>query len=158
MTVAIAIEQPNQPEVAALIALSDEYMASLYPPEGNFAVDLDALCRPDISFLVARLDGKAVGCGGIKWLEDGSAELKRIFVHDSARGHGVGRRIMRELEALAAGRNVRLLYLETGPLNVEAVRLYQSLGYRQCRPFADYEDNPHSLFMMKDLERQEAAE
>jgi putative acetyltransferase len=158
VTVTIAIEQPKQPDVVALIGLSDDYMASLYPPEGNFAVDLDALSQPDISFLVARLDGKAVGCGGIKWFADGSAELKRIFVHDEARGHGIGRKIMAELEAQATARNVTRLYLETGPLNVEAVRLYEALGYQTCGPFADYEENPHSLFMTKDLNKREAAE
>jgi len=158
VTITIAIEQPKQPEVAALIGLSDDYMASLYPPEGNFAVDLEALSQPDITFLVARLDGKAVGCGGVKWFADSSAELKRIFVHDDARGHGIGRKIMAELEMLAGARNVIRLYLETGPLNVEAVRLYEALDYQSCGPFADYEENPHSLFMMKDLKQREAAE
>jgi putative acetyltransferase len=157
VTVAISIELPNQPEVAALIALSDEYMASLYPPEGNFAVDLDALSQPDISFLVARLHGKAVGCGGIKCFGNNSAELKRIFVHDEARGHGVGRKIMAELETQAIARNVTRIFLETGPLNVEAVRMYEALGYCACGPFADYEENPHSLFMTKDLKQREAA-
>jgi putative acetyltransferase len=158
VTVTIAIEPPKQPDVVALIGLSDDYMASLYPPEGNFAVDLDALSQPDISFLIARLHGKAVGCGGIKWLGDDGAELKRIFVHDEARGHGVGRKIMAELETLAIVRNVARLFLETGPLNVEAVRMYEALGYCACGPFADYEENPHSLFMMKDLRQREAAE
>ncbi|UXS02266.1 GNAT family N-acetyltransferase [Agrobacterium tumefaciens] len=156
MTVTIAIEHPNQPEVVALIGLSDEYMASLYPPEGNFAVDLDALSKPDISFLVGRLDGKAVACGAIKWFDDGSAELKRIFVHDDARGHGIGRKIMAALQALATERGVNRLYVETGPLNVEAVGLYEALGYQQCGPFADYEENPHSLFMVKDIQQQGA--
>lgn len=152
MSVDIAIERPDQPDVAALIILSDDYMAGLYPPEGNFAVDIEALCQPDIAFVVARLDGRATGCGGIKWLGDGAAEMKRIFVRDDARGHGLGRRIMATLEELAATRSVDRLYLETGPLNTEAVDLYQALGYRTCGPFADYEDNPHSLFMTKDLQ------
>ncbi|MDS7597802.1 GNAT family N-acetyltransferase [Agrobacterium tumefaciens] len=158
MTVTIELEVPKQPEVVALIELSDEYMASLYPPEGNFAVDLDALSAPDISFLVARLDGKAVGCGAIKWFDDGSAELKRIFVHDDARGHGIGRKIMAALQALAEERGVFRLYLETGPLNVEAVGLYEALGYQHCGPFADYEENPHSLFMVKELKLAGAGE
>ncbi|MCF6367618.1 GNAT family N-acetyltransferase [Rhizobium sp. TRM95001] len=64
---------------------------------------------------------------------------------------------MAELEALAATRHVGRLYLETGPLNIEAVRLYETLGYRSCGPFADYEENPHSLLMMKDLKQREAA-
>jgi putative acetyltransferase len=153
MSVTIAVERPELLDVAALVTLSDEYMASLYPPEGNLAVDIKALCRPDIDFVVVRLSGNAVGCGGIKWLEDGTAEIKRISVRDDARGHGLGRRIMATLEELAATRPVDRLYLETGPRNTEAVGLYRALGYRTCRPFADYEDNPHSLFMTKDLQR-----
>jgi len=152
VSVTIVVERPDQPDVAALITLSDDYMAGLYPPEGNFAVDIEALCQPDIAFVVARLDGRAAGCGGIKWLDDGTAEMKRIFVRDDARGHGLGRRIMAMLEELAAARPVARLYLETGPLNTEAVGLYQSLGYRTCGPFSDYQDNPHSLFMTKDLQ------
>lgn len=151
MSVTLAVERPDQPDVTALIAQSDDYMAGLYPPEGNFAVDIDTLCQPDVAFVVARLNGRATGCGGIKWLGDGTAELKRIFVRDDARGHGLGRRIMTALEGLAEIRNVQRLYLETGPLNTEAVHLYQKLGYRICGPFADYEENLHSLFMSKDL-------
>ncbi|MDE1157936.1 MAG: GNAT family N-acetyltransferase [Neorhizobium sp.] len=149
MTATIAIEPADQPEVASLLALSDQYMAGLYPPEGNFAVDLNALCRPDIALVVARLDGRAVGCGAVKMLDRDSAELKRIFVRDDARGHGLGRRILKALEEVATSRGIHSIYLETGPLNVEAVKLYQAQGYRQCGPFADYEENPYSLFMVK---------
>jgi putative acetyltransferase len=149
MTATIAIEPADQPEVARLLALSDEYMAGLYPPEGNFAVDLAALCRPDVFLVVARLDNRAVGCGAVKILGGESAELKRIFVHDEARGLGLGRRIVAALEEIAAEKGIRDIYLETGPLNVEAVKLYTAQGYRQCGPFADYEENPHSIFMVK---------
>ncbi|KQQ36476.1 hypothetical protein ASG19_08570 [Rhizobium sp. Leaf306] len=152
MSVTIAIELPDQPDVAALIEMSDSFMAGLYPQEGNFAVDINALCQPDIVFVVARLDGKAVGCGGLKWLGDKTAEVKRIFVHDNARGHGVGRRIMGMLEDLAASHRIERVYLETGPLNTEAIGLYQGLGYRTCGAFAQYDENPYSLFMVKALE------
>jgi putative acetyltransferase len=151
MSVTVAIETPNQPEVLGLIAASDVYMNALYPPEGNFAVDIDALCNPDIAFVVARLHGKAAGCGAIKWYGDGTAELKRIFVADDARGNGIGRRIMDQLQGLADERRVGRLYLETGPLNVEAVQLYRALGFEECGPFADYPENPYSLFMTKRL-------
>ena len=151
MSVTVAIETPNQPEVLGLIEASDVYMNALYPPEGNFAVDIDALCKPDIAFVVARLHGKAAGCGAIKWHEDGTAELKRIFVADDARGNGIGRRIMDQLQDLADGKRVERLYLETGPLNIEAVRMYRALGFEECGPFADYPENPYSLFMTKQL-------
>ena len=151
MSVTVAIETPNQPEVLGLIEASDVYMNALYPPEGNFAVDIDALCKPDIASVVARLHGKAAGCGAIKWHEDGTAELKRIFVAGDARGNGIGRRIMDQLQDLADGKRVERLYLETGPLNIEAVRMYRALGFEECGPFADYPENPYSLFMTKRL-------
>lgn len=151
MSVTIAIEPPNQPDVLSLIEASDVYMNALYPPEGNFAVDINALCRPEITFVVARLHGKAAGCGAIKWYEDGTAELKRIFVADDARGNGIGRRIMDQLQELADGKRVERLYLETGPLNVEAVGMYRAFGFEECGPFADYPENPYSLFMTKRL-------
>jgi putative acetyltransferase len=151
MTVTVAIETPNQADVLELIEASDIYMNALYPPEGNFAVDVDTLGKPDITFVVARLHGKAAGCGAIKWYEDGTAELKRIFVSDNARGNGIGRRIMDQLQDLADEKRVERLYLETGPLNVEAVKMYRALGFEECGPFADYPENPYSLFMTKRL-------
>jgi putative acetyltransferase len=151
MSVNITIEPPTQPDVLGLIEASDVYMNALYPPEGNFAIDVDALCQPDITFVVARLHGKAAGCGAIKWHDDGTAELKRIFVADDARGNGIGRRIMDQLQGLADEKRTTRLYLETGPLNVEAVKMYRALGFEECGPFADYPENPYSLFMTKRL-------
>ncbi len=151
MTITIGIEPVRQPEIIELIALSDAYMNSLYPPEGNFAVDIDALEDPSVRFAVARLKGKIAGCCGIKWESNGTAEIKRLFVHEKGRGHGIGKRLMAFLENLARDHGIRTINLETGPLNVEAVRLYKSLGYTVCGPFGSYEDNPWSLFMTKSL-------
>lgn len=151
MVVTLAVEAPDQPAVVALLEASDALMDALYPPEGNFAVDLATLCQPDISFVVARLGGRVAGCGAIRWFDDGSAELKRIFVHEDARGNGLGSRIMAFLHDLAGERQIGRLYLETGPLNVEAVRMYAALGYAECGPFAGYENNPYSVFMTKQL-------
>ncbi|WP_370674749.1 GNAT family N-acetyltransferase [Pleomorphomonas sp. PLEO] len=148
---AIAEEAPDQPDVVALIEASDIYGAERYPAEGNFATDLAGLKAADITFLVARRGGAAEGCGAAKWFADGAAELKRIFVSERARGSGLGRRIMARLEALAAERRIKTLYLETGPLNTEAVAMYRRLGYVECGPFADYAANPYSLFMTKKL-------
>jgi putative acetyltransferase len=104
-----------------------------------------------IALAVARIDGRAVGCVGLKFEPDGTAELKRLFVHDGARGSGLGRRLMDFIEALAKERGTRRIDLETGPLNTEAVALYRAYGYAECGPFGDYEPNPHSLFMTKSL-------
>ncbi|GEO85578.1 MULTISPECIES: GNAT family N-acetyltransferase [Alphaproteobacteria] len=151
MSANITVEKPETADVLELIDRSDAYIASLYPPEGNFTVDVGALRQPDISFVVARTKGQAVGCGAIKWLEDGTAELKRIFVADEARGKGIGRQIMTTLLEMAEVHGIECLYLETGPRNTEAVSLYQTLGFRECGPFAGYQENPYSLFMARQL-------
>jgi len=148
---AIAQEQPDRPDIVALIEASDAYSLERYPPEGHFGTDVAGLTSPDITFLVARRGGVAEGCGAVKWFADGTAELKRIFVAETARGLGLGRHIMARLEALATARRVETLYLETGPLNIEAVAMYRRLGYVECGPFADYPANPYSLFMTRKL-------
>lgn len=154
----IAEDAPDRPDVVALIEASDAYSLERYPPEGHFGTDIDGLKAADITFLTARRDGVAEGCGAIRWQADGSAELKRIFVLPSARGFGLGRKIMQRLEGLAAARGVETLYLETGPLNTEAVALYRRLGYVECGPFGDYAANPYSLFMTRNLTVEPSSE
>jgi putative acetyltransferase len=145
-------ESPGQPEIEALIAASDAYSLTRYPAEGHFGTDIAGLVDPDIVFLVARRAGEAVGCGAVKWAGDGTAEIKRMFVRDDARGFGIGRRLIGRLEALARARGIDRLNLETGPLNTEAVRLYRAVGFDDCGPFPPYRPNPWSLFLTKRLD------
>jgi putative acetyltransferase len=150
---AIALESPQQPEVAALFALSEAYAASLYPPEDRHMVDADFLGADHVRFLVARWQGKAVGCGALV-MGDGagrSAEIKRLVVDPAARGKGIGRALMRELEAVARQEGVHLIQLETGPDSTEALRLYRACGYRERGPFGSYGPSPYSLFMELEL-------
>lgn len=147
----MAVEAPDRPDVVALIEASDAYSLERYPPEGHFGTDIAGLKSPNVSFVVARRDGVAEGCGALKRFDDATGELKRIFVSDAARGLGLGRRIMARLEAVAAEGGLKRLYLETGPLNAEAVAMYRRLGYAECGPFADYAANPYNLFMTRKL-------
>ncbi len=147
----IAEEAPDGPDVVALIEASDAYAGKRYPPEACFGTDIAGLKSPDIAFVVARRGGAAEGCGAVKSIGDGTAELKRIFVSETARGSGLGRRIMARLEAIAGERGAKTLFLETGALNTEAVTMYRRLGYVECGPFADYAANPYSLFMTRKL-------
>ncbi|WP_321501653.1 GNAT family N-acetyltransferase [Breoghania sp.] len=150
-TLSIAIETPNQPEIVELIALSDAYSLARYPAEGHFGTDVEGLSGDDVSFAVVREAGGAIGCAALKWNEDGTAELKRLFVREEGRGKGVARKVVAYLEDMASARGVTRIDLETGPLNTEAVGLYGSLGYAECGPFPPYEANPYSLFMTKHL-------
>ena len=147
----ISQESPTTEEVASLLRQSDAYSASLYPPESNHQPDLAALSADGVRFFVARLDGKAAGCGALVIGEPGAAELKRMFVDPAARGHGIGRRLLDAIEAAARGEGVALLRLETGIDNREALRLYHRCGYRERGRFGDYAADPLSIFMEKPL-------
>lgn len=147
----IAPESPDQPEVAALLEASDVYMASLYPAESNHLLDVRALQRPEVAFLVARVDGRALGCGAVVSSGEGWAEVKRMFVSPQARGLKLGRRLLERIEALARERGERCLRLEMGDRQPEALALYRSAGFVQIGPFGHYRPDPLSLFMEKSL-------
>ncbi len=147
----IALESPDQPDVVALIAELDAYQDSLYPPESRHALDLGVLVQPHVLFAVARdAGGQAVGCAAVV-LEAGAGELKRMFVSPVARGEGVAQRLLDRLEAEAALRGCRVLRLETGPYQPEALGLYARCGFERRGPFGGYADDPLSVFMEKRL-------
>jgi ribosomal protein S18 acetylase RimI-like enzyme len=88
-------------------------------------------------FLVATLHSEAVGCGGLKFHGDAPAEVKRMWVAPAARGLGLGRRLLSELEAHAAAYRVSVLRLETNGSLAEAISLYRTSGYREVDAFND---------------------
>jgi len=110
----------------------------------------------DISVvLVARDDdGTPLGCGALRALGDGAAEVKRMYVVPAARRRGVGRAVLAGLEDAARHRGWTTLRLETGPLQAAAVALYESYGYRPIPAFGGYAGDPravHSLFFERTL-------
>lgn len=147
----IAFESPDQPEVIALIAELDAFQDSLYPPESRHALDLASLMQPHVSFAVARdSSGKAIGCGAIVLYAD-FGELKRIYVSPRCRGQGLAKKLLALLESQAVGAGCKLLMLETGPYQHEALSLYGSAGYERRGPFGDYTSDPLSVFMQKSI-------
>lgn len=146
--IGLAVESPDQPDVLRLIADLDAYQMPLYPPESHHGVDLDALLDPAVAFVVARIDGDAVGCGGVL-VRDGAAELKRMYVDPSRRGAGIGLALVERLEAEALQRGASVVRLETGIHQLAAIALYERCGYRHREPFAPYTDDPMSVFMEK---------
>ncbi|KGM35557.1 GNAT family N-acetyltransferase [Inquilinus limosus] len=148
----IAPEPPRQDAVLDLIRQSDALMASLYPAESNHMLDIASLERPEVRFFVARREGRVVGCGALVVGAGGEAELKRMFVDPATRGLKVGRDLLARIEGEARGLGVRVVRLETGIHQPEAIGLYRRFGYEECGPFGDYRPDPLSLFMEKPLD------
>jgi putative acetyltransferase len=125
------------------------------PPESVFALDVDGLKHPDVTFFSARTgDGEVVAIGALKTLDAGSGELKSMRVADAHLGTGAGRAMLRHLLAEARRRGMRTVWLETGSPDdfIPARRLYESEGFVECGPFADYPENPFSVFMTRALD------
>jgi DNA-binding MarR family transcriptional regulator/N-acetylglutamate synthase-like GNAT family acetyltransferase len=108
-----------------------------FDPKLSILADVSELVDPAGALLVARLSQRTIGCGAIKFYEDGPSEVKRMWVDPDARGLGVGRRILTELEDLARGKGVKVLRLETNRSLVEAIGLYRSAGYGEVAAFND---------------------
>jgi putative acetyltransferase len=153
----IAIELPDQPEVIALIAELDAYQDTLYPPESRHALDVTSLKQSNVLFAVARDNaGRAIGCGAIVLYPE-FGELKRMYVSPRGRGQGVAKKLLALLESQAIGSGCKLLKLETGPYQQEALALYVSAGYERRGPFGDYTNDPLSVFMQKHLSARHLA-
>ena len=147
----VTLESPDQPEVIALIAALDAYQDTLYPPEARYALDLAALKQPNVAFAVARdASQRAVGCAAVV-VDSTQGELKRMYLRPAARGQGLAQQLLQVLEAAAAGMGCRLLCLETGPYQKEALAFYARQGFARCGPFGSYPDHPLSVFMAKQL-------
>lgn len=121
-----------------------EYFAELdrrfdtgFDPTADTSAELDELRPPAGIFLVATLRAEPVACGGLKLHDDEPADLKRMWVAPSARGMGLGRRLLVELESCAAAAGALAVRLETNKNLTEAITLYRSAGYREVAPFND---------------------
>lgn len=149
---AIGLEAPDQPDVVALIDALDAYQAPLYPPESNHLLDIGALKRPEVAFLVARdAQGQAVGCAALV-VQPEHGEIKRMFVQPALRGRGVAKALYARLEAEALRRGCTRLRLETGIRQPEALAFYERLGFQRRAPFGDYREDPLSVFMERPLD------
>lgn len=147
----IGVEDPDTAEIAALLRERDAYFDALYASGPRVPNPIDVR-RPDIVFFAARVSGTLAGCGALV-VHQGYGELKRFYVRPSFRGHGLGRRLLRAVEAEAVRRQCPALRLETGTLQPEAIEMYRSDGYVTRPPFGQYEQNPLSVFMEKTLVR-----
>lgn len=140
-------------EIAALLRLHLDEMHQWSPPESVHAMPLERLRQPDVTFFSAWDGGRLAACGAIKHLSADHGELKSMRAHPDYRGKGAGKAILLHLLDEAAKRGYRRVSLETGRPEpfLPARRLYESHGFTECPPFADYAEDPFSLCMTKML-------
>lgn len=141
-------------EVDALIQLSRDYQAELYPPESIHQEGAQQLLAPNIYFIGAYLQHNLLGIGAVKLVDasPGYGEIKNLFVDPRHRGQGASRVIMNALEQHLIDRGMMLCRLETGPGQPESIGLYKSLGYHERTAYGDYKPDPLSVFMEKQLQ------
>lgn len=121
--------------LSAYFAELDQRFDSGFDPEISNSADAQELTVPAGLLLVARLRGEPIGCGALKFHTGQPAEIKRMWVDRSARGLGLGRRILTELETQARGNGAELVRLETNRSLAEAISLYRSAGYEEVPSF-----------------------
>jgi DNA-binding MarR family transcriptional regulator/predicted GNAT family acetyltransferase len=92
---------------------------------------------PNGAFVVAYLRGEAIGCGAVKHRPGNVTDVKRMWIAESARGLGLGRRLLEHLEQLAREHGSYEAHLETSDVLSEAISLYRSAGYTEVPPFND---------------------
>jgi putative acetyltransferase len=142
-------------EVRALVGELDQVLSAEYPPEERHGLAPDAIFQSHIRFFLARLNGAAVGCGGVALFAD-YAEVKRMYVRDAARGHGVAHSLLIHIEQWTRESGLDLLRLETGVRQFAALRLYERAGFQRCAAFGPYAGMPPrsiatSVFLEKRL-------
>lgn len=152
MPLHIQAEPPDSPVARVLIAELDAVLEPLYPPKSRHGYSVEKLIQQGVAFFVAYLDGQPVGCGGAQIIGDEYAELKRMYVRPAFRGQGVGKQLLAHLQAYAYEQGLRVLRLETGVYQTEALGLYQRFGFQRIPPFGPYFENPVSICMEKKLQ------
>ena len=115
----------------------DERFEAGFDPALSISAHARELTPPTGWLLIARLREEPVGCGALKLHENGPGEIKRMWVAKRARGLGLGRRLLQELERIAHEEKIPVLHLETNRTLTEAIHLYRDCGYQEVEPFND---------------------
>lgn len=149
----IKVDDLRGPEIHQLLREHLQSMALHSPPESIHALDIDALRQPEITFWTAWEGAQLLGCGALKELDAGHAEIKSMRTSTQHLRKGVARKMLAHIVDEAQRRVYRRLSLETGSANAfaPARKLYESFGFSYCGPFATYVEDPYSVFMTRKL-------
>lgn len=149
----IRVDDLRGPEIRALL---EEHLRNMYeitPAKSVHALDLEGLRAPEITFWTAWEGERLAGCGALKEIDARHGEIKSMRTPAASRRRGAGRAILAHILGVARARGYERLSLETGSFDafIPARRLYESFGFADCGPFADYVEDPNSVFMTLQL-------
>lgn len=143
-----AIDSPEARQLLAEVCAEiDRIYGNTEPTDPAFT----GMNEPRTAFLIAREAGEPIGCAAIRPRSPAIAEVKRMYVRPAARGTGVGRLLMAQLEEIARENGFAEVWLETGRGQPAAMRLYESIGYARITSFGDYKDEPDNVCYGKRL-------
>ncbi|MFN0279489.1 MAG: GNAT family N-acetyltransferase [Pyrinomonadaceae bacterium] len=150
----IRIDDLSGTEIFELLEEHRQSMFAHSPPESVHALDIEGMRKPDMTFWSAWENAEIVGCGALKELDTQHGEIKSMRTVTSQLRKGVGRKILEHIVSEAEKRGYNRLSLETGSADAfkPAQQLYANFGFEFCGPFADYVEDPYSVFMTKEID------
>ena len=150
LTVAVRAEDPAGADALALVAELSAVLTAITGASGQASFDVSDVQGPRACFALARdAHGRALGCGALRPLEPGVAEIKRMYARHGT--SGVGSAVLRFLEDEAVARGYQALWLETRLVNRRAVDFYEARGYRRIANYGKYIGNPLAVCFEKHL-------
>ena len=149
----IVVDDLTGPQIARFLEEHVREMLAITPPESKHALDLDALRGPDVTFWSVMDGGTVVGCGALKRLDAGHAEVKSMRTLAARKRSGIASLMLGHIIAEAQRMGFTRLSLETGSAEffAPARKLYEKFGFTYCEPFADYRPDPLSVFLTRTL-------
>ena len=149
----IRLDDLSSPAVVGLLHEHLQSMSLHSPPESIHALDIEALRKPEITFWSVWQNAELMGCGAIKQLDSLHGEIKSMRTASMHLRKGVGAFLMRHILEEAKRRSYHRLSLETGSAKAfaPAHQLYARFGFHACGPFADYVEDPYSVFMTREV-------
>jgi putative acetyltransferase len=153
--VEIRIDDLSGPEIRALLQEHLANMRQISPPESTHALPIEGLRRPEVTFWTVWENGELLGYGALKELDAEHGEIKSMRTVSRHLRKGVAKTLLDYIVGEAGRRGYRRLSLETGSMEAfePARQLYARAGFAYCDPFADYIEDPNSVFMEKRLKR-----
>ncbi|MET9513769.1 GNAT family N-acetyltransferase [Streptomyces sp. NPDC002994] len=149
----IVVDDLSGRQIAEFLDEHVQEMRSITPPDSKHALDLDSLRSPEVTFWSVMDGDTLVGCGAIKRLDAGHAELKSMRAAPARKRSGIASLLLNHIVTEAQRMGFTRLSLETGSdeFFLPARKLYGKFGFEYCEPFAGYRPDPNSVFMTKKL-------